>query len=68
MNDAEQVPPGVDPSIPSPARMYDRYLGGTANFQADRDAVDRIMDAGPRDPRCCLGEPRLPPARGAVDG
>jgi O-methyltransferase involved in polyketide biosynthesis len=23
--------------------MYDRYLGGTANFQADRDAVDCIL-------------------------
>ncbi len=23
--------------------MYDRYLGGTANFQADRDAVNRIL-------------------------
>jgi SAM-dependent methyltransferase len=27
--------------------MYDRYLGGTANFQADRDAVDRILDLVP---------------------
>lgn len=43
MSEAERVPPGVDASRPSPARMYDRYLGGTANFQADRDAVDRIL-------------------------
>jgi S-adenosyl methyltransferase len=43
MSDSEQIPPGVDASRPSPARMYDRYLGGTANFQADRDAVDRIL-------------------------
>jgi hypothetical protein len=43
MSDREQIPPGVDASRPSPARMYDRYLGGTANFQADRDAVDRIL-------------------------
>ena len=47
MDDAQQVPPGVDPSTPSPARMYDRYLGGTANFQADRDAVDRIIELVP---------------------
>lgn len=47
MSDMIQVPPGVDPSKPSPARMYDRYLGGTANFQADRDAVDRIMELMP---------------------
>ena len=39
--------PGVDPSMTSPARMYDRYLGGTANFQADRDAVDRILELVP---------------------
>ena len=43
MSDAERSPVGVDVSCPSPARMYDRYLGGTANFQADRDAVDRIL-------------------------
>jgi hypothetical protein len=47
MSDSEQIPPGVDASRPSPARMYDRYLGGTANFQADRDAVDRILDIVP---------------------
>jgi len=27
--------------------MYDRYLGGTANFPADRDAVDRILELVP---------------------
>ena len=38
----ERVPPGVDPSVPSPARMYDYYLGGTHNYQSDRDAAERI--------------------------
>jgi O-methyltransferase involved in polyketide biosynthesis len=47
MTEKSQVPPGVDPSKPSPARMYDCYLGGTANFQADRDAVDRIAELVP---------------------
>ena len=47
MSDSEQIPSGVDASRPSPARMYDRFLGGTANFQADRDAVDRIVDLVP---------------------
>jgi SAM-dependent methyltransferase len=47
MNEMKQVPFGVDASKPSPARMYDRYLGGTANFQADRDAVDRILELVP---------------------
>jgi len=38
MSEMQPAPPGVDVSKPSPARMYDRYLGGTANFRADRDA------------------------------
>jgi hypothetical protein len=25
--DEQQAPPGVDPAIPSPARLYDYYLG-----------------------------------------
>ncbi len=37
------APDGVDPSVPSPARIYDYMLGGTFNFQADRDAADRAM-------------------------
>jgi hypothetical protein len=39
MEDSE-APPGVDPTTPSPARMYDYMLGGTHNFQADRDATE----------------------------
>jgi S-adenosyl methyltransferase len=38
-----RVPPGVDPSVPSPARIYDYILGGTYNFPADRAAADRAM-------------------------
>jgi S-adenosyl methyltransferase len=37
------VPPGVDPSVPSPARIYDYMLGGSYNFRADRDAADKSM-------------------------
>lgn len=47
MNGTESVPPGVDISRPSPARMYDCYLGGTANFQVDRAAVNRILELVP---------------------
>ena len=36
------VPPGVDPSKPSPARLYDYYLGGSNNFEADRTAAERL--------------------------
>jgi O-methyltransferase involved in polyketide biosynthesis len=27
--------------------MYDRFLGGTANFESDRNAVDRVLDLVP---------------------
>lgn len=47
MNDVEQAPPGVDPGKPSPARMYDYYLGGTANYAADREAARRIIELVP---------------------
>jgi hypothetical protein len=42
MTEAEQVPPGIDPTKPSPARLYDYYLGGTDNFEADRRAAETI--------------------------
>jgi hypothetical protein len=38
------VPPGVDPEVPSPARLYDYYLGGITNFPADRQAAERIRE------------------------
>jgi hypothetical protein len=41
------VPPGVDPSVPSPARIYDYMLGGSYNFRADREVADRAMAAVP---------------------
>ncbi|GAA1790823.1 SAM-dependent methyltransferase [Actinomadura chokoriensis] len=42
MSDIEQAPPGVDGTVPSPARMYDYILGGSANFAVDREAVERV--------------------------
>lgn len=47
MSGTSPIPPGTDPAIPSPARMYDRYLGGTANFPADQAAVARILELVP---------------------
>jgi S-adenosyl methyltransferase len=35
--------PDLDTSVPNVARMYDYMLGGRENFQADRDAADRIL-------------------------
>ncbi len=37
-----RVPAGVDRTVPAPARMYDYFLGGHNNFQADRDAADQV--------------------------
>lgn len=42
MTEAERVPPGIDPTRPSPARLYDYYLGGSDNFPADREAAETI--------------------------
>lgn len=43
MAELDQVPAGVDTTRPSPARMYDYMLGGTHNFQVDRDATHEFQ-------------------------
>src|SRR5258708_7144248 len=42
MSDAQYVPPGVDPTRPTAARLYDYYLGGTTNFAADPAVAGRL--------------------------
>jgi hypothetical protein len=37
--EARDAPPGVDPTRPTSARIYDYMLGGTNNFHADRQAL-----------------------------
>ena len=44
---ADNVPPGVDPNIPTPARMYDYFLGGSNNFEVDRQFASRIQELVP---------------------
>jgi hypothetical protein len=46
VTDLSKLPP-VDPNIPNAARMYDYFLGGSHNFAADREAVDRITAVMP---------------------
>lgn len=41
------IPPGVDPTRPSPARLYDYFLGGTINFAVDREAGEKLKQAAP---------------------
>jgi len=47
MIEPELIPVGVDPATPSAARLYDYYLGGTANFAVDRAAADKLKAAVP---------------------
>lgn len=47
MTEPGQAPPGVDPFTPSPARLYDYFLGGSSNFPADQAAGDRLREALP---------------------
>ncbi|NUP47961.1 MAG: hypothetical protein HOW97_11705 [Catenulispora sp.] len=39
--------PDVDPTQPAPARIYDFWLGGSQNFEADREAGRRAAAAMP---------------------
>src|SRR3954466_12159445 len=47
VSDIEQAPPGVDTSRPSPARMYDYILGGTENYEIDREAAETVRASMP---------------------
>src|SRR2546423_13532813 len=41
------VPPGVDTSKANIARVYDYWLGGSHNFQADQDAARTVIAMEP---------------------
>ena len=43
----QETAPRFDPSVPSPARMYDYYLGGKDNFPADREAAEQALSVVP---------------------
>jgi S-adenosyl methyltransferase len=44
----DDVPGEIDTTTPSPARMYDYYLGGKDNFAADRDAARKALSVVPQ--------------------
>ncbi|MFI7703050.1 SAM-dependent methyltransferase [Nonomuraea sp. NPDC049480] len=47
MTELERVPPGVDPSIPSSARVYDYLLGGKDNLAVDRAVAEKLLAVAP---------------------
>ena len=51
MPDTWTVPSGIDPDRPSPARVYDCFLGGTHNFAADRAVAEKAVAAIPELPQ-----------------
>ena len=54
MTQPAHVPPGVDTSIPTPARIYDYMLKGHHYFDRDQQAAEQILAAVPevRDAAC----------------
>lgn len=47
MTGVSALPPVVDTSRPSAARIYDFMLGGCHNFPVDREAAAKVMDVVP---------------------
>ncbi|MGV9291137.1 SAM-dependent methyltransferase [Streptomyces sp. NPDC003719] len=45
------APRSIDISVPSVSRIYDFYLGGSHNFEVDREAARRAMEFMPGLPR-----------------
>ncbi|WP_171167448.1 SAM-dependent methyltransferase [Streptomyces sp. I05A-00742] len=46
-----RAPSGIDLSVPSVSRIYDYYLGGSHNFEVDREAGRRAIEAFPGMPK-----------------
>ncbi|MBP2708502.1 SAM-dependent methyltransferase [Microbispora sp. RL4-1S] len=43
----EKAFPGIDPAVPSVARIYDYLLGGKDNFASDRAAAEKVIQLTP---------------------
>ena len=42
-----ESPKGIDTTVPHPARVYDYWLGGKDNFEADRRTAEAGYQAFP---------------------
>ncbi|WP_255945947.1 SAM-dependent methyltransferase [Streptomyces odontomachi] len=51
MDRPPRAPRGVDVTTPSVSRMYDYYLGGSYNFQADREVARKVLTFLPGVPK-----------------
>ncbi|WP_425564035.1 SAM-dependent methyltransferase [Nonomuraea longicatena] len=47
VTELERVPPGVDPTVPSSARVYDYLLGGKDNLAIDRAVAGKLLTVAP---------------------
>ncbi|TDD18879.1 SAM-dependent methyltransferase [Nonomuraea diastatica] len=47
MTELERVPPGVDPNVPSSARVYDYLLGGKDHLAIDRAVAEKLLAVAP---------------------
>jgi O-methyltransferase involved in polyketide biosynthesis len=45
--DTSAEPPSFDTAIPHPARIYDYWLGGKDNYEADRKAAEEVIATQP---------------------
>jgi hypothetical protein len=45
-NGEANVPPGLDVTVPHPARVYNYLLGGKDNYAADRKAAESFLAGG----------------------
>ncbi|GLY29630.1 SAM-dependent methyltransferase [Kineosporia sp. NBRC 101731] len=43
MTTPDWAPPGIDLTVPSPARVYDYLLGGAHNFAVDREFAEKVL-------------------------
>jgi len=48
MTEADEAVRGLDVSVPNAARMYDYFLGGKDNFEADRVTAEKLLTLVPQ--------------------